>query len=317
MNNYLSDSGVFFREVSRRIQNEISDNELIQLTFNLALGCERLLKGILYDINPTYILTEPDFKHSLKTLYPDKIIPDFKGSKELAIKPNSDVITFSNSLLKSQIVSNSVQNHKNVLFVISNSRDIIAHCELNLLEKEKIKEILLRDFYTMIKSFATELSIKQSHFFDGSHIKLARISRLHHTDLNKKLELLIDEHRGKWQSLKGNPGYIADKNDVTHLIYQSKNKEETSCPACGNVALIYLKPIKEYDFSKLEEELIGYQVKKIKCQYCKLEINDPAVLDNLGISDRKIHTNSNCLYCGQVIVDGEICAHCNNESPIN
>ena len=312
MNNYLSDSGIFFKEVSRRIQDTIPDNEIIQLSFNLALGCERLLKGILFDINPTYILIEPDFKHSLKTLYSTKIISEASASRELASKPNSDVISFSNSLLKSQLVSKSVHNHKNVLFVISNSRDIIAHCELNLLDKEKMREILQRDFYTMLKSFATELNIKQSHFFDGSHIKLSRISGLRQTDLALKMELLLDEHRGKWQSLKGNPGFVQDKNQVTFLIYESGNKEKIECPSCENEALIYLKPIKEYDFSKFEEQVIGYQVKKLKCQYCKLEINDPAMLDNLGITDRKIHTNKNCEFCGQDMETGSICETCNS-----
>jgi len=313
MNNYLSDSGIFFKEVSRRIQETIPDNEIIQLSFNLALGCERLLKGILYDINPTYVLIEPDFKHSLKVLYPSKIISEALATKELANKPNSDVISFSNSLLKSQLVSKSVHNHKNVLFVISNSRDIIAHCELNQLDKEKMREILQRDFYTMLKSFAIELNIKQSHFFDGSHIKLSRISGSKQTDLNAKMELLIDEHRGKWNSLKGNVGYVEDKKQVTFFAYESGNKEKIDCPSCENEALIYLKPINEYDFTKLEEEVIGYQVKKLKCQYCKLEVSDPAMLDNLGITDRKIHTNKNCTRCGQLINTGDICPMCNFE----
>lgn len=312
MNNYLSDSGIFFKEVSRRIQDTIPDNEIIQLSFNLALGCERLLKGILYDINPTYILIEPDFKHSLQTLYSSKIIPEASQSRELASKPNSDVISFSNSLLKAQLISKSVHNHKNVLFVISNSRDIIAHCELNLLDKEKMREILQRDFYTMLKSFSVELGIKQTHFFDGSHIKLSRISGLQQTDLTKKMELLLDEHRGKWQSLKGNPGFVQDKDLITFNIFETGNKEKIDCPSCKNEALIYLKPIKEYDFSKLEEEIIGYQVKKLKCQYCKLEINDPAMLDNLGITDKKIHKNKNCKYCGLEITNGEICTTCDS-----
>ncbi|HEX7870864.1 MAG TPA: hypothetical protein VF455_12200, partial [Chryseobacterium sp.] len=289
MNNYLSDSGFFFKEVSRRIENVISDNELIQLSFNLALGCERLLKGILYDLNPLYILLEPDFKHSLKTVYSSKIISEVFNSKELATNPNADVISFSNSLLKAQFVSKTVHSHKNVLFVISNSRDIIAHCELNLFNKEKMREILQRDYYMMLKSFSTELGIEQSHFFDDNHIKLSRISGLNQTDLAKKIELMFDEHREKWLLVKEDLKFIEDKKHITCSIYETGNKDRIKCPSCQNEALIYLTPITEYDFYKAQKQIIGYQVKKLECQYCNLEIKDPAMLDNLGITDRKIH----------------------------
>ena len=317
MNNYLTDSGIFFREISRRLNSNISDEESIQLFFNLALGCERLLKGILYDINPVYILTEPDFKHSIQTIYKNRIITEALGSKDLVNNPNDHVITFTNSLLRAQIVSKSVYNHKNVLFTISNYRDIIAHCELNLLEQGKMKEILQRDFYTMMKSFANELNIKQSHFLNQNHIKLSRLSRSLQTSLDKQLELLIEEHKEIGQTLQGNPGFKEDKQKITEEIFQKGNKEKVTCPACQNEAIVYLQNIMELDLQKKEEILIGYQVKKLKCQYCKLEINNPSILDKLGINDKKNHSNVSCIYCGQEILEGETCNHCNSAPLVN
>ncbi len=281
MNSYIKDSGLFFKEVSKGIKDNLSNNDLIQLSFNLALGCERLLKGILYDINPTYIFIEPDFKHSIQVLYKDKIVSESVKSNDLASKPNSDVITFSNSLLRAQIISNSARNHKNTLFAISNIRDIIAHCELSLLDKKKMEEILKRDYYTMIKAFAEEHNIKPYHFFAGSAIKLSRISGALQTDLKKKFELLIDEHKGKWKSLSNTPGFIAEKNKITEEIFNTGNKFKIDCPSCENVALLYYKPVKEFHkiLDEMKEVTIGVQPKKLKCQYCKLEISDPALLD--------------------------------------
>ncbi|ENW98263.1 hypothetical protein F900_03215 [Acinetobacter modestus] len=310
MNSYLKDSTIFFKEVSKGIKDNITDSELIQLSLNLALGCERLLKGILYNINPTYILINPDFRNSIQTIYSESLIPEAKGSKELEKSPNADVITFSNSLLRAQLVSKTVYDHKNVLFLISNARDIIAHCELNLLNKEKMREIIKRDFYTMMKAFSEELNIKHSHFFNGKNIKLSEISRSLQTDLDKKIALLLEEHEEKWKILKGNLGFIQDKTKVTESILMTENKEKHSCPACKNNALIYLKPIKELDLNTLKEIIIGYQVKKLKCQYCKLEIIDPSILDKLGINDREIHFNSACYYCGMTIKSGEVCNYC-------
>lgn len=285
MNPYLNDSALFFQYVSINMNSNLKDNEVIQLTINLALGCERLLKGILYDINPTFILIEPDFKHSLQTLYAEKIIPEADKSKELARNPNFDVISFNNSLLKAQFVSKTTLEHKNILFAISNARDVIAHCELNLLNKEKLREILQRDFYTMLTSYSVELSIKKSHFFDGRHIKLSRISGALQTDLRAKVKLLLETHNEIWKSLRGNPGFIKDKVSVTNDVLLLVDKDRTECPACKNDAVLSLKPIIEFNVFKGEEEVIGYDVKKLKCHYCKLETSDPSILDYLKIMD--------------------------------
>ncbi len=311
MNNYLQDSSVFFKQVSRGVKKQISDNEVIQLSFNLALGCERLLKGILYDINPTYVLIESDFKHSIQIIYKHKLIKESINSKELVSKPNANVISFSNSLLKAQLVSETVHSHKNVLFVISNMRDIIAHCELRLLDLNKLKEILQRDFYTMMKAFSKELKIKQSHFFEQNHIKLSRISRELQTDLDKHLELLLDEHKNIWKIMSGQPGYSAEKILNTKSILKTPNKEICSCPSCNNDAIIYFKPIEELDIQKMEQVIIGFQAKKLKCQFCKIEITNPTLLDKLGIIDKKVHSNKSCKFCGLELEEGEICENCN------
>lgn len=311
MNTYLKDSSIFFKTVTKGIEKTISDDQVIQLSFNLALGCERLLKGILYDINPLYTLIESDFKHSIQTIYKDRLIKEATKSKELASNPNSDVISFSNSLLKAQLVSESVHNHKNILFVISNMRDIIAHCELRLLDLEKLREVLQRDYYTMMKAFSKELKIKQSHFFEQSHIKLSRISRQLQTNLDKQLELLVEEHNNIWKMMSTQPGYLDEKISITKFILKTDNKEILECPSCKNDAIVYFKPITELDLIKKEQIIIGFQVKKLKCQYCKIEITNPALLDKLGITDKKVHFATTCKYCGNQLEDGEICNTCN------
>ncbi len=304
MNNYLFDSGKFFRFVARGIQDNIDDFDTIQLSLNFALGLERLLKGLLYDVNPTYILIEPGFKHSLPLLYAEKIIPETVSSNELAENPNEDVITFRNSLLRAQHISKACFDNKNLLFNISNARDIIVHHELERLEIPKLKEILLRDFYPFLKSISDETSLKQGHFFDGSHIKLSRISSTHQTDLENKLKLLLDTHLGIWKTMKnrggkqdGKSGYVLDKISVTREVLNTPYKEATNCPACSNDAVIYLKPVFEFNRFEKKDILIGHEVKKLKCQYCKLEIQDAAILDHLGIRDKRIEIKKECARC--------------------
>ena len=92
--------------------------EIINLTMCFALAIERLLKGILFDVNPLYILMEPDFKNSCKVLYSRKLIPEKVDSNELAKNTNEDVITYRNSLIMAQHFSSTISNNKALLFHI-------------------------------------------------------------------------------------------------------------------------------------------------------------------------------------------------------
>jgi len=311
MNNYIKDSTMFFKHVAKSIDVNLTEFQVIQLSLNFALGLERLLKGILFDINPVYILIEPDFKHSLKCLYSHKIIEESKNSKELASNPNEDVITFRNSLLRVQHVSKVCNENKNLLFNISNARDIIVHHELKGLNIDTLKEILLRDFYTFLDEISKELGIKRNEFIAGSNIKLSRISSTLQTDLDKKVKMILETHQETFKSLKGNGGYLKDKENVTEEILNTPNKEGIKCPSCSNKAVVYLNPIKEYNPFEKDEITIGYEVMKLKCQFCKLSITDSILLDYFDIRDKKIHTVDKCARCDKRLSPDNATGLCN------
>lgn len=315
MNNYIEDSGLFFKDISKKIQKGIDGFEIINLTMSMALGLEKLLKGILFDINPTYILIEPVFKNSIQIIYNNKLIKEPNALNDLAKNPNSDVITFKNSVLRAQCVSEATFKNKNILMNLSDARDIIAHCELKLIKSEKFKTILLRDFYPLLVEFSKELNIKRGHFFGGSHIKLAGISSKLQENLEKEIELLLDAHLAKWKSLSGNENYKTDKIKITQAIATTPNKKIVECPACEEEAILYLKPIFEYNPYLGENMQIGHEIKKFKCHFCKLEIMDSKKLDFLGINVIKDYLSQLCGRCGKYIEDENgigICDECEN-----
>ncbi|MGH1516585.1 hypothetical protein [Chryseobacterium sp. JK1] len=281
MNKYIEDSKIFLNYVSDKITEELSDNDVIQIAINLSLGMERLLKGILFEVNPLYILIEPNFNHSIQHIYSEKIIIQNKKTKELPDKFNEDVITFKTSLLRAQIVSNTVYNHKNILFAISNIRDILAHCDLQLLNKVETKQIISRDFYPMIKSFAKELKINENAFFNSNQIKLSSISSALQTDLNMKFSIMKDEFKGKWKLLKKIAGYTESKILKTEEIYDIGNKFKYKCPACRNTALMYFKPVREEYISsgKVQEVITGFLIQNLKCEFCGFETDEAVILD--------------------------------------
>jgi len=73
------------------------------------------------------------------------------------------------------------------------------------------------------------------------------------------------------------------------------------CPACEREAILYLKPIYEYNPSIGDELQIGNEIKKLKCQYCKLEIVDSKKLDYLDIKVHEVKKPSLCGKCGKIL----------------
>lgn len=301
MNDYIHDSGLYFKDISKRINNNIADFEIINLTMNLAIGLEKFLKGLLFDINPTYILIEPVFKNSVQILYKEVLLKGKDISTDLTKNPNGDVITFRNSVLRTQCVSKTTYENKNILFMLSDARDIIAHCKLKHLDLAKYKQLLLRDFYPLLKAYSIETNIKRGHFFSGSHIRLVNISSKLQETLESEISLLLDAHLEKWKSLKGIAQFVEQKDKITYEISETPNKEIVICPACENESVLYLKPIYEFNPSNGEEILIGNEIKKLKCQYCKLEIVDSKKLDYLDIKGPKINPLSTCSRCGEIL----------------
>jgi len=299
MNPYQKDALFFFKAVSTGIKSNNSDSEIVHLTLSFSLGMERLLKSILYNVNPLYVLIEPDFKNSLPVIYADKFLTEAKSSKEIASKPNEDVITFRNSLLRSQLVSKTAFENKGLLFNLSDCRDIIAHHQLSKLDLVELKIMLLRDYYPLLKSFAIELGINKPTIFHGKSIELAKLSSKLQDDIEKQIELKFESIRERFKMLENNPGYIANKDLETAMSFSSGNKYKVDCPCCGYTSLLYTEPIYEFNPYEKAEIKIGVSVKKLKCFYCKFETNNYKELDFLKISPPIAIDNEDDLKCSR------------------
>ena len=86
-NSYYLESFEIFKKLSKDI---VDDNfsiswEKKNATLWLAIGLEKLLKGILYSINPLYILKNPEFKNSIQVFYSDKVFNNFELIKSLCL----------------------------------------------------------------------------------------------------------------------------------------------------------------------------------------------------------------------------------------
>lgn len=284
MSDYLDDGAFFLREGSAKISEHMDRYTCIQSVLNVALGIERILKEILFRVNPLYILINPDFKNSAPLFYGEKIIDSEKSNKDMEKTPNGDVLTYSNSLLRACYFSKSTLDNKSLLFKISNYRDIIAHNKLSLINVDELKILLQRDLYRLVKSYSEEMGCSDSKFFGNANIKLADLSASLQEDVALSLAALFESHLSRWKQLKNRPGFINDKDKVTEEIMLTDNKKTCTCPACKNTAIIYGKNISEFNVVTHQLNHIGTRVSALKCQYCKLILTDYKYLDYLGLS---------------------------------
>jgi hypothetical protein len=255
---------------------------VIQAALNFAIGMERLLKGILYEVNPTYILISPEFDHSLAVLYKNRIIKNEDNKTVLVSKPAADVITFKNSLLRCSAISSAAQKNKNRLFGLSNARDIIAHNDLEQLDIQKTRVLLQRDFYFVVLDFIDELQITKPKCFGAYEEMLINVSRSHQQDAKNVLRLKLEEHRREWEILKGDIEQVRHKTVITDELLESEHRYETSCPACNQRAVLLAEPDYVVDVDSAEKRAVGEFVRLIHCEFCGLNIDDDTELDELG-----------------------------------
>ena len=66
MNRFHSDSHILFKDLAKKIVEKqiVTNMDAIQSTLMFALGIEKLLKGVIYDVNPVFILENAEFKNA-------------------------------------------------------------------------------------------------------------------------------------------------------------------------------------------------------------------------------------------------------------
>ena len=158
INNYLKDAQLFLQKTSLIISKKMVEQKVIDATLFFALGIERLLKSILWDINPIYVLKDQQFRNTAPILYKEKLLTNNLSNKEFSSKPDSDVLTYRSSLLRAREFSTTTAKYYNTLFALSNYRDIIVHRSLDELDIDKLKKLLLEDFINITKDYSIELN---------------------------------------------------------------------------------------------------------------------------------------------------------------
>lgn len=278
----------FIAKVSKSIVDKKLDSDSVRENILLlAVGIEKLLKGIIYSINPLYVLEKPDFYNSVQIEYMGKIKnKDSNTFKE----PEDNVIALQQSIVRSMVFSESVYKYQGVLWQLKSIRDNIAHHHKDKVNIDKAKILLERDFYPLLKAISDEFNLKgKTKFFNNAISQLSEISSNLQKDVKEKIKLRIDGARSHWETLKNNVTY--DKNKcLDNLKNELKIKDiafPCQCPSCDNNGIVYTSPIFQFNSYLLDMEQVGEKIEGFKCFYCHLNIVDYEELEDLQISPNK------------------------------
>ena len=281
--NYLKDAQFFFKKVSALISKEINDQQIIDATLFFALAIERLLKSILWNINPIYVFKEQSFGNTAPTLYKHKLITSNLASKEFAPNPNSDVLTFRVSLLRAKEFSFTTNKYYNTLFNLSNYRDIIVHKCLIELELEKLKKILLEDYIGIAKDYANELNMPLTRLIGDKIHDLEFLSKEFAGNIEEKVKKKIEFYRKEWERIKNDP---LQQERVSNLFKTHTDKEaydHAECPACSNIAVFSAEI--DYDYSDGMVYAAGVFPTELKCPFCGFHVSDAKEMDFLKLHE--------------------------------
>jgi len=286
---YLDDAQGFVGLSSIHIKKMMTPAESIQGALLFAVGIEKLLKYLLADINPVFILKVADFKHSAPSLYRDRIVSKQRND-EISLKPNSDVITYRVSLNRAKAFSQAANKYGQLLYSIASWRDLIVHRPTAELDTKRVSLMLQKDAISLVDAFAQELAIPMSEFYRPT--ELTRLSALSKelTDrdrFEKDMEELLAKHRKDWQAISPDAERVMRARETTSAAYAETGEdhmhEEVTSPACENTCIVRVEP--DYDYADGESYLAGVYASRLHCYYCGLNIEDYEALEYVGVDE--------------------------------
>ena len=256
------------------IKEHMKDLEVIHSTTFFSLGIERLLKFVLAEINPVFVLSNGDFKNAVPILYKHRFVNNEEYSV-VSSKPNTDFVSFRVAMQRALIFSSGVNKNRQLLHSLANYRDIIAHRPLSELDIAKANHLLAKDGYKLVNDICSERSLSVQEFFGTDHDRLHKLSKKLQNieDFSREMTELLAEHKALWLKRKSQSAFIEKTIIKTHsLLDHNFNYESFTCPACEQEAVAKIEP--DYDYDEEGTYMTGLFVDSINCHFCDLELQD-------------------------------------------
>lgn len=289
-NSFFFDATSFISKANELIKPKMSDNEAILALLLSSIGFEKILKGILFNVNPLFICPKPKFEESSEALYSDLFV-DQKESKHLT---DLETISFTTAIQRAKVFSKTVLSHVGLLYKLADTRNTIAHNICAIIDRNFIRPFLLKEFKLLIKEFNNELRYKKDTFFKA----LPWIISLYveekeepEKDLADEIIEKLEKHKSIWKSRETNTSFIENKSLSTNKLVQKGKSIIITCPACDNDSVLFYEP--DFDYSDGQAWFTGLYVSELECLFCDLNIRDYDEIDYLRFNDHLLNQFGN------------------------
>ena len=276
---YLFDAQRLIGMAGKDISEGMDNTEVIAATTFFSLGVERLLKFILADVNPVFVLSTGDFKNAAPCLYKHRFVNDDQHSVTSS-KPDHDVVSFRLALQRALLFSAGVKENSQLLYSLANHRDILAHRPLSELDIPKAKRLLAKDAYKLLNDICSERSIPTNSFFGEDDDRLKTLSdKLQGEEaFAQNMTAKLEHHRALWVERSSTPEFVAQAENQTASLLQRSGQdfsyEPIDCPACSQEAVARIEPDYDYDPAERTSFVTGVFVDSINCCFCDLKLTD-------------------------------------------
>ena len=272
------------------INDSMTSTQVIQATTFYAFGVERLLKHILWSINPVFVLKNGDFKNAAPCLYKSLFINADKHGETFS-KPDPEVISLRIAMQRALIFSKVVKENSQLLFSLANYRDILAHKALDEIEIEKAKMLLLRDGIKFIDGICNEFHLDINAFFGKSVSRITKISEriISQERFTEAMIARLAKHRTEWSSREHDSAFLREASGITASLIES-DAEDCSytpfkCPACNQQAVARIEPDYDYDPAEKSSYVTGIFVENVQCYFCGLRLESYQELNYVKAND--------------------------------
>jgi hypothetical protein len=276
-NPFKRDAKIFLVPAFAELARDLKKWDFVRASVSLALGMERVTKGILWDVNPLFTLKEPAFKHSAQVLYKSKFVGTFEKSDALAASPDSDTITLRESILRASLFSLALHAHRGILYEVLKIRDIAAHCDLELLEPEDLHARVYPKLGVLVEALWNEGLLEGIAEKEAKVEKLLNLGEVYAEEAG--LKKLLAHHKTLWSNLPENEQRARREKGYSKMSSEGW-VDLVTCPACAEKAALVW--VVDYDVADGQPYATGAYVDHLFCKRCELRIDDVPTISDLG-----------------------------------
>ncbi|MDI9239870.1 hypothetical protein QLQ15_13240 [Lysobacter sp. LF1] len=254
--------------------NMNNDERTIALVFS-AIGIEKLLKFVIAEVNPSFVLKSQDFESTVLACHRDQVAAERIG--DIESKAKTDVLTMRAAVQRASFFSAAARKHSQVIHALADARDIAVHRPTRELDVAKVDVLLTRDIYRVVEDVSCSTTLSIDQLLGGHRGRLSNLSRqiAERDNVQAKVKALLAESLELWAGRQTRGGVVEGAEAVTQkCLSMMDNAVSCVCPACGNKAIAYVEPDWDFDADDQVVYATGVSVREIKCFYCSLMLDE-------------------------------------------